>query len=230
MGEWRGDSWVWQWSWRHTFFVWEEDIFREFQGCLMQVSPLKNMADSWCWKLDYTSGFTVKSAYGVLLGLRYSDLFDPLFCSACNLIWQCDIPSKVSLFAWRLLQNKLPTRVLLASRGVIDANLGVTCVLCSRDVEMSSHLFFTCGFAYKVWMAINLWSGAVGPMHDSGVNHFLDFAGSAKGRQRRRGRGRHVIWMATVWVLWITRNNVIFREGSVDVIDIVANIKVLSWN
>lgn len=200
MGSWRGDNWVWQWRWRHPFFVWEEDIFREFQDCLLQVSPLKNMADSCCWKPDSNNGFFVKSAYGVLLGLRCNVSFDPLFCFACNLL-----PSKVSIFAWRLLQNKLPTKESLANKGVFGPNGAVTCVFCSKDVENHSHLFFTCGFVYKVWMAVNLWSGAVGPMHNRLIvvlTIFLYFAGTLKGRKRRRSR--HVIWMATAWVLWMT--------------------------
>lgn len=48
-------------------------------------------------------------------------------------------------------------------------------------------------------------------LHDSGINHFLDFAGTVKGRKRRRG-GRHVIWMGIVWVLWMTRNNIILEK------------------
>lgn len=228
MGRWTGDRWDWEWCWRRSFFVWEADIFRCFQDCLMQVSPSKNVEDSWCWKPDSNNGFSVKSAYGILFGLRCNVPSDPLFCSACNLIWQCDIPSKVSILAWRLLQNKLPTKESLANKGVLGANGSVTCIFCSRDTENHSHLFFTCEFAYRVWMAVNLWSGTMGPMFNHGINHFLEFAGTIKGRARRRSR--HIIWMATVWVLWITRNNVIFRSASADVIDVVANIKALSWN
>lgn len=33
-----------------------------------------------------------------------------------------------------------------------------------------------------------------------------------------------------VWVLWMTRNNIIFKDGVVDLVDMFANIKILSWN
>ncbi|MCH90431.1 ribonuclease H protein, partial [Trifolium medium] len=34
-------------------------------------------------------------------------------------LWKNDIPSKVGVFGWRLLQDKLPTRAALASKGII---------------------------------------------------------------------------------------------------------------
>lgn len=49
-------------------------------------------------------------------------------------------------------------------------------------------------------------------------------------RQPKRHRGRHVIWMGAVWVLWMLRNNIIFREGSIDLVDAMTTIKILSWN
>lgn len=48
-----------------------------------------------------------------------------------------------------------------------------------------------------------------------------------KGKRNRRGR--HIIWMVVVWVLWITCNNSIFNGANVDLVDVVAKIKVLSW-
>lgn len=133
---------------------------------------------------------------------------------------------KYQFLFWRLLQNKLPTRDMFLSRGVMVANNDVNCVLCSRECESVNHLF--CDFSYHVWMAINLWIGVVGPMQNNGIGHFLQFAGALKGKRFRRGR--HVIWMDVVWVLWMTHNNIIFKEGVVDLIDVIANIKVLSWN
>lgn len=77
-------------------------------------------------------------------------------------------------------------------------------------------------------MAINLWSGAVGPLHFSGINHFLAFARTIKGKKRRRGR--HIIWMVVVCVIWMNRNNIIFKDGAVNLFDMIANIIILSWN
>lgn len=94
LGSWRGEQWVWQWGWRLPFFAWEEDMFRDFQEVLVQVAPLKNGADSWCWKPDSCNGFSVKSAYGVLIGLRCNVCFDPLFVWLANLFGSVISPQR----------------------------------------------------------------------------------------------------------------------------------------
>jgi len=38
------------------------------------------------------------------------------------------------------------------------------------------------------------------------------------------------IWHATVWVIWIARNDRIFNNKVLEVDDIVEQIKVLSWH
>lgn len=69
----------------------------------------------------------------VLLGMQNYEPYDQQFCLASNQICQCDTPSKISIFVWRLLQNRLSKRDLLVSRGVIVANNDVNCVLCECE-------------------------------------------------------------------------------------------------
>lgn len=52
MGDWVGETWHWRWTWRRPLFRWEEDLFQQLHDCLLQVSPVRHLADSWCWKLD----------------------------------------------------------------------------------------------------------------------------------------------------------------------------------
>jgi len=50
-----------------------------------------------------------------------------------------------SFMAWRMFQNKLPTKQNLCRRGVIlENNL---CVLCGLFEEFESHVFLECHFA-----------------------------------------------------------------------------------
>lgn len=42
-------------------------------------------------------------------------------------------------------------------------------------------------------------------------------------------KGLGLIWLATVWVLWKARNDRIFNGVSLEVDDIVDEVKVLSW-
>lgn len=53
---------------------------------------------------------------------------------------------------------------------VIGNSNDVNCALCSREVESGNHLFFNCNISYQVWMAINSWTGAVGPLQNNEIN------------------------------------------------------------
>lgn len=213
-GDWVGENWRWRWNWTRALFSWGEALLQQFQDCLLQVSPVRHVVDSWCWKPDPSRTFSVKSAYKLLMDLE--------FCLASRQLWMCDVPSKVTIFVWRLLQNRLPTRDLLLTRDILVGVNNAVCVLCSSVGESGNHLFFSCDFSYNVWLDINTWTRAVGPLQNCGVQHFLSFVGCLAGRRFRRGR--HVIWMAVVWVLWMTRNKRIFNNGVVDYVDVIASI------
>jgi hypothetical protein len=51
------------------------------------------------------------------------------------------------------------------------------------------------------------------------------------GRERNKNvkKGRWMVWIATIWVLWKARNDNIFNRKSIFVEEIVEEIKVVSW-
>ena len=55
-------------------------------------------------------------------------------------IWHNDIPSKVSLFVWRLLRNILPTKDNLVRRRVLHQD-DAACVSDCGNSETATHLF-----------------------------------------------------------------------------------------
>lgn len=55
--------------------------------------------------------------------------------------WKSIVPSKVLVFSWRLLQNRLPTQTQLHRRGIITTLLDQACVLCGKEIEEYNHLF-----------------------------------------------------------------------------------------
>jgi hypothetical protein len=47
--------------------------------------------------------------------------------AAADLIWHRQVPLKVSIFAWRLLRDRLPTKTNLVVRGIITHHLIYVC-------------------------------------------------------------------------------------------------------
>nr|GEX17063.1 RNA-directed DNA polymerase, eukaryota, reverse transcriptase zinc-binding domain protein [Tanacetum cinerariifolium] len=69
--------------------------------------------------------------------------------------WLRVVPIKVTVHAWRVCLDKLPTRANLSLRG-IDIPL-IACPICNSAVESSSHIFFVCPLARQVWTKVLIW-------------------------------------------------------------------------
>lgn len=82
-----------------------------------------------------TDGISVRSCYGVLLVLLGVSCGAPLFEQAVKRLWRCNIPHKVHIFSWRLLQGRLATRDLLINLGIIEAENNIVCPYCFQVVE-----------------------------------------------------------------------------------------------
>ncbi|GKA04369.1 RNA-directed DNA polymerase, eukaryota, reverse transcriptase zinc-binding domain protein [Tanacetum coccineum] len=96
---------------------------------------------SWQWSLNVSVGFSV-SFVRSLIDAHILDVS----CTATR--WNPCIPIKVNVFLWRLLLNKLPSRVNLDRKG-IDV-VSILCPICQEDVETANHIFFTCEMAKEL--------------------------------------------------------------------------------
>ncbi|KAK2454307.1 hypothetical protein QL285_001883 [Trifolium repens] len=216
-----------EWGWRRRLFVWEEallvDLFNSFPAL-----TLSDGEDEWVWLLGGDGMFSVKSTYDYL-GIIFSP--EPYFgeedLRVLKNIWKSPAPSKVIAFSWKLLRNRIPTRANLVLRGV-DVNGGlVDCVHCHGAEESALHLFLYCDFAMVVWKAIFRWLGVVIIIPHNLFSLFDCFVAAAGPKKVRKGFA--LIWHATVWSLWNSRNNVIFDNGVTDPEKVVDDIKLLSW-
>ncbi|GAU19662.1 hypothetical protein TSUD_240100 [Trifolium subterraneum] len=126
-----------------------------------------NELDRWHWRSLHSDVFTVKGAYQTLT--RAEEEAEPMLNSAelvCNKV----VPVKVSVFAWRFMENRIPTRDNIFKRGILNID-AQHCVLgCGFD-ETLSHLFFTCDKTHKVWHGMLQWLGIQSALHNNQVVH-----------------------------------------------------------
>jgi hypothetical protein len=137
-------------------------------------------SDMWLWQPDPTWGYAVQGAYQILT----SHLTDPLDAVA-ELIWHNQVPFKVSIFAWRLLRDRLPTKTNLATHGILTPEAR-SCVARCGDIELAQHLFIYCSIFVSLWSSVRSWIGLslVDPLHLA--DHFLHFTLQVGGLRARR--------------------------------------------
>jgi len=147
--------------------AWEEDSVRECASLLNNVVLQENIQDQWWWLLDPIHKYSVSDTY------RFrTDTVDQVAAAILNDVWHKLVPTKVSLFAWRLLQYRIPTKSNLVRRHVLQPidNLYVTG--CGSS-ETPDHLFVGCDLVGSVWYSVCQWIGVPCVFPGSVTNHFF---------------------------------------------------------
>jgi len=129
------------------------------------------------------------------------------------------------VLAWRVLENKIATKVNLAWRGVTTDVL--VCCFCRLKEESTSHLLFDCKIAWLVWGQCSAWLGVSSTASIDPFAHFLQFCNVIKSFNSVLGS----VWISMVREIWCHRNKVIFKGGVVDYSEIftLAQLKAWSW-
>jgi hypothetical protein len=111
------------WSWHRRMWAWEEVMLGECRSLLSNIVLQPIVADKWMWRHDPGGGYTVRSTYSQL---TFRDVQEEKAISA--LIWHKQVLVKVSVLAWRLLRNRLPTKDNLVRRHIVthDSRFCVT--------------------------------------------------------------------------------------------------------
>lgn len=84
---------------------------------------------------------------------------DDNILEAVKLVWMSCVPSKVRIFGWRLLKNRLPMRKVLVDKAIIHVKLESRCVFYCLQIEEVNHMFLNCTIVRKVWEKVHNWVG-----------------------------------------------------------------------
>jgi len=196
----------------------QESYMRKIKSIYTNIYLLNNSP-------DLSVGYTVKGAYCTLTcGM------DPITSTStvhAPLIWRKNVPLKASIFGWRLFQNRLPTKANLFQRGIIHSE-DQRCVSGCGEIEMDTHLFFSCSIFGQVWQLVRRWLGVYSAEPSTIVDHYLQF-GTSSGLAKPRCSFMYLIWFASSWTIWKKRNARIFRSKQSTLYQLLENSKLLSF-
>nr|KYP58018.1 hypothetical protein KK1_004308 [Cajanus cajan] len=110
----REGEYGWNWCWRWQLFQWEQSQLSLLMLDLTCVQMNDTNDDSWKWSTDPRGLYSVKSTYYVIVN---ASIFAEI--SLHKFIWCRLVPSKVSCFAWKVMLDRIPTKVNLVEEFVI---------------------------------------------------------------------------------------------------------------
>ncbi|XP_058733994.1 uncharacterized protein LOC131605683 [Vicia villosa] len=200
---------------------------QEVQG-VMNLVPIKdNCVDNFSWALSSNGCFSVNSCYEFFKASLSGPPMESNKVLAFNYLWKFKVPSRILCFGWRFLLNRIPTRDQLVRRGVLVGGSDSVCALCSKEEETLSHLFFLCNISIRIWRRVFMWLDISEDLTIDEFGDFFHFYGKIHCLNKRMIVG--TVWLATVWVIWLKRNAVIFKKEDFSFTECMSDIVLLSW-
>lgn len=144
--------------------------------------PIKfGVADSWRWRHSSSGVYSTNEVYEWLRcgGVNQAGEENEAF----RLIWNKLSPARVKIHSWRTIWERLPTRVELRRRNVIQASGDVSCLFCVGHEEGVRHIFFECNFAHVVWMECCKWLGVQTALSSNPSTSLLQFSKFLRGKK-----------------------------------------------
>ena len=131
-------SWQGAWGWRSNLRGRSLEDFDNLVTLLTSSRFKSTGADTWSWNWDNKGLFSVSK----ISKLVHEKIFLARPTVDIKLFWSNLMPKKVNIFLWRLVNNAIPVKSILLSRGV--PFISSACVFCDRQEETPDHCFFEC--------------------------------------------------------------------------------------
>ncbi|GKC28085.1 RNA-directed DNA polymerase, eukaryota, reverse transcriptase zinc-binding domain protein [Tanacetum coccineum] len=169
---------------------------------IMEGITLFGSKDRWRWSLEGCGKFIVASVRNLLDANSL-----PMVSSKTR--WIKAVPIKVNIHAWKVKLDILPTRLNISKRGMDIES--ILCPLCEKNMESSSHIFFTCPISREIFhKVLLLWEIDVVMVssYDEWLKWLLSIRLHSKHKELFEGVC-YVLW----WYIWNFRNKSIFGSA-----------------
>lgn len=200
MGRWDANDWVWELPiissiQNHSA---HEDL-EDLCCILSEVEPSRHDDDKFIWIGGHMDGFAVREYYKKLTLGGMVEEGQLEIKEALKIMWNAWMPSKVKIFGWRLLKDRLATKDQLQKWIIIENPDLTLCVFGCGNFEDSRHLFLNCQIVRRVWEKLMAWLGLEEVTCISCCNHFMQVVELM--RKWCSLRRAAIVWMATCWCI-----------------------------
>ncbi|XP_074300305.1 uncharacterized protein LOC141631546 [Silene latifolia] len=200
-------------------------LFKECSAKRILASPIcqSKIKDEVFWLLTDDGTYTIKSGYGNIYE-RYLESKGSLkdrkrinengkdFCR--SRLWRLPGPSMWKILLWKIITNTLPVDKEFEKRKIGDNFMCRMCADGGSRLETLEHLFRDYSVSARIWEGSDLGirgESATGINIGDWITNWIRFLSNLE-----EGEKRVLKFMATLWGIWLLRNNVIFRGVTVD--------------
>jgi len=185
--------------------TWDEQVLRDqflpIDAATIKRQPVgRGVADYWAWDLERFGIYTVRSAYKLLHKRKFEYVLAQQPSTSedghWKKVWKLDVPPKVGVFWWRVLNEFLPMKQELHRRHVEPISF---CEVCGDPEESIKHVLLDCTVARLFWQHIREAAG-VKVLVQNELTWAVDLLSNLHPR-----RDQAVI-MCGMWALWMMRN------------------------
>jgi hypothetical protein len=110
MGSLVHNVWVWRFDWIDSLSDSEAALEQELLNLLLPFQPSLDVEDRNRWISSSAGIFSVKSAYIDLLNRSVMTNLEDSMVHSLKLMWKNNVPSKISIFGWRLFSKNYRQR------------------------------------------------------------------------------------------------------------------------
>ncbi|XP_058734229.1 uncharacterized protein LOC131605960 [Vicia villosa] len=183
--------------------------------------------DSFSWSLTSNGIFSVKSCYDRFMAILSGNPMEAIKVKALSHLWKCLAPSRILFFGWRFILDRIATRDQLVRRGILQEGNDSLCALCLLEEESIEHLSYYCRVTSSIWRRVYMWLDLAEFMIiEDFVAFFLNCDKIICLNKRAIVA---IVWLATVWSIWLKRNAVIFKQESFSFSECMSEIVSNSW-
>jgi hypothetical protein len=189
----------------------KEEWDNYLKGLIGSGFVLNNENDILLWSWDTKKGqVNAKQAYEVQMLEKETEETNCWYKE----LWTWQVPLKIKLFIWLMLEQRILTWENLVKRGFLGPS---RCVLCGKDEETVLHLFVECNFTKDIWTLV---------LKDLKLKNY--WVGGQIVECLKNWNRKEVIWKEIpcyiCWEVWKQRNLVIFEDHPPSLVRVCSRI------